>query len=159
MSGLDFLTLQRRQLDKQLGPKALLRRIKRPPRGWIRTIRESLGMSTRQLARRLRVTQQAIPQLEKSELSGAITLVSLRKVANALDCDVIVAFVPRTSLEATVERQALAKAREMRRRIAHTMALEAQSPGAEEGVVGSEAADVEQWRTTFLKRLWDREPT
>jgi predicted DNA-binding mobile mystery protein A len=155
MATLDFLTLQRRQLDKQLGPKALLRSVKRPPRGWIGTVRASLGMSTRQLAQRLQITQQAVPQLEESERSEAITLASLRKVADALDCEVVLAFVPRTSLEATVDKQARAKARQMRRRVAHTMDLEAQSSGSDAGLARGEVRDVEQWRTTFVKRLWD----
>jgi predicted DNA-binding mobile mystery protein A len=151
----DFVALQRRQLDAQLGPKARLRAVASPARGWIRTIRESLGMSMRQMAARLRITQQAVAELEKGERVGTITLASLRKVADALDCDVVMALVPRTSLDAVVERQAIAKARRTRKRVAHTMDLEAQAAGADSVLTRNEPAEAQRWRTTFLKRLWD----
>lgn len=155
MPKADFLALQRRQLDAHIGPKSRLRAVEPPARGWIRTVRESLGMTMRQLARRLHITQQAVAQLEQGERNGRITLASLRNVADALDCDVVIALVPRTSLEAIVERQARIKARQTRKRVAHTMDLEAQAPGVDTALVDDEATDVGRWSTTFLKRLWD----
>ena len=112
-------------------------------------------MSMRQLAARLRVTPQAVAELEKGERAETITLESLRRVADALDCDILVAFVPRSSLEETVVERARTKARAARDRLVHTMDLEAQAAGTEVAFAGDETAAIEQWRTTFLKRLWD----
>lgn len=93
----------------QGGPEALANR---PARGWIRAIRDALGMSGAQLARRMGVTQPAVAQLERSEIDGQIRLDSLRRAADALDCDVVYAFVPRTSLHDIVRERALHVARD-----------------------------------------------
>jgi predicted DNA-binding mobile mystery protein A len=92
-------------LDRQIGP--------RPPPGWIRTIREALGMTTSELAARLGVTQSRISQLERAELDGALQLSTLARVATALRCKVCYALVPEETLEAIVFRQAWEKAAQM----------------------------------------------
>jgi len=46
----------------------------RPPKGWLRAIRDALGMTTAQFAqRRLGVSQPRIIELEQSEVSGGVT--------------------------------------------------------------------------------------
>jgi predicted DNA-binding mobile mystery protein A len=117
----------RRQLDKRLDA---LRDVKmsaqRPPRGWIKAIREALGMTTRQLAVRIGVGQSRTVDIEKGEISGSITLDSLQRAAHALDCELVYAIVPRSTLESMVEKRAqeLAKCRVEAAR--HTMTLEDQ---------------------------------
>ena len=81
--------------------------------GWIKEIRLALGMSAAQLARRLKVRQSTVAKLEKSEAEETISLQSLRKAAEALDCTLVYAFVPRTSLEACVQAQARLRAKEI----------------------------------------------
>ena len=118
----------RRQLDKHL---TLFRNIgPRPTRGWIRAIREALAMSTRQFAKRLMVSQPAVIELEKNEAAGVITLENLERAARALDCRLVYALVPRTSLEAIAADRAEEVARSRLRSTAHTMSLEAQSVDA-----------------------------
>ena len=81
----------RRQLDKRLN---LLRKkalFARPPRGWIKAIRESLGMTTRQFAGRIGVVQSRAVDIEKAEVTGSITLDSLERAARALDCELVYA--------------------------------------------------------------------
>ena len=63
-------------------------------------------MTTRQLAARMEPSQSAVSQLERSELTDRAQLDSLRRAADALDCDLVYAFVPRTSLEATLRTRA-----------------------------------------------------
>lgn len=101
-----------------------------PPRplvGWIHTIRTALGMTTRQLAARMGVTQSTLAELEKSEAADKITLHSLRRAANAMDCDLQYVLVPRNSLKKRVENQAEAIARQRVSRVLHTMRLEDQA--------------------------------
>jgi len=93
-----------------------------------------------------------VSELERSEAADTITLASLRKAARALDCDLVVAMVPKTSLENTVHRQARLKAAQERNRIVHTMRLEAQEEGVEESL---DPDDVKGWLTTRFGRLWD----
>ncbi len=98
-----------------------------PPRGgWLRAIREALGMSAAQLGGRLGITQQAIMNLERSEEAGKISLHSLRRVAEALDCRVVYAVVPNKPLAQMQRERALALADTLIRPVAHSMKLEAQ---------------------------------
>lgn len=97
-----------------------------PPKGWIRVIREALGMSGVQLARRLAIRPQSVEALESSEASGTIRIESLRRVAEALDCTLVYALVPNTSLEDAVSRRARKIAIRDLGRVTHTMKLEAQ---------------------------------
>lgn len=61
-----------------------------PERGWLRSTREALGLSRAVVAERLGVTRASVQDFEEAEARGAITLASLRRVAAALDCDVVV---------------------------------------------------------------------
>lgn len=122
-----FRDLQLQQMDAQLDK---LKGIPVPPRpqiGWVRAIRESLGMSTVALARRLGITHAGVRKLESSESSEAITLASLRKLAEALDCELRYELIPRTSLKEQLQARAEKVAQERLRPIAHSMALEDQA--------------------------------
>ncbi len=104
----------------------------RPPRGWIRAIREALGMTAAQLADRLRITQPSVVGLEQAEASRAITLETLERAARALDCTLVYALVPRTPLETVVRERARELARRRLRSISHSMTLEDQRVGEED---------------------------
>ncbi len=75
----------------------------RPSRGWLKAIREALGMTTAQLGQRLGVVQSRVVAIEQAEAKGTVTLNSLEKAAQALDCRLVYALVPRQSLEDAVE--------------------------------------------------------
>jgi predicted DNA-binding mobile mystery protein A len=119
--------LIREQSDKTLKQFSILSSVNRPARGWIRAIRDALGMNMRQFAGRLGVHSSRIPRIEQDELTGSLTLKTMHRVADELDCVFVYGFVPRSSLEDTVKKQAIYKAREKINRIMHTMNLEAQN--------------------------------
>ena len=77
-----------------------------PSRGWILAIREALGMSVTDFARRLGVSRQRVSQIEAAEVEGSATLVTLRRAAEALGCTLVYALVPNESLEQIVRRRA-----------------------------------------------------
>jgi predicted DNA-binding mobile mystery protein A len=116
----------RRQLDKRL---SILRSssFARPPRGWVKAIREALGMTTRQLAQRIGVVQSRAVDIEKAEITGSITLESLERAARALDCELVYALVPRKPLETVIEERATNLAKSRVKAVRHSMALEDQS--------------------------------
>lgn len=89
-------------------------------------------MSGVQLAKRLRVTPQTAEALEKSETAGTIQLNTLRRVAEAMDCTLVYALVPRTSLENMVDARARSIALTDLARVSHTMKLEDQDTGDRE---------------------------
>lgn len=125
----DKLKLQAiRQLDEKLQRiKALKDSFQRPRAGWIAAIRKTLGMSNRQLAERMGVAVSRISKLESSEVSGATTLQSLERAADAMGCELVYALVPRRSLREFMEQQARKVAEQRAHYVDHHMALEAQN--------------------------------
>lgn len=120
----------RKVLDDRLVPVDVPRpetRYKPPPKGWIRAIRDALGMSSEQLGRRLSLRSQSIDDWEKTEANGSIQLATLRRAADALDCTLVYALIPKTSLEDAVQSRARRIAMRELRRVAHTMKLEDQA--------------------------------
>jgi len=120
-------TAARRQLDKRLNVLRYSDALTRPPRGWIKAIREALGMTTAQLAQRIGVSQPRVVAIEKAEKNKSITLESLERAAQALDCHVVYALVPRKPLNDLVEERAHKIAKKRLQSTRHSMALEAQS--------------------------------
>lgn len=116
----------RKQLDKRLNILQNVDVLARPPRGWIKAIREALGMTSAQLGKRLGVSQPRVHGIEKAEASGSITLESLERAARALDCRLVYAIVPRKPLELLVEDRARTLAKKRLRATSHSMALEDQ---------------------------------
>jgi predicted DNA-binding mobile mystery protein A len=122
-----------------------------PVRGWIRALREGLGMSSAQLAKRLDIKQPSVVALEQSEARGTIQLATLRRVAEALDCTLVYALVPNKPVETMVRDRARVLARNRLGPIAHSMQLEDQKVGAQE----SEAQLDDLVRGMNPRRLWD----
>lgn len=109
-------------------------------------------MTLAQLGHRLGITPQSVQDLEAREREGRITLERLREAADALGCDVVVTLVPRTSLEAIVRTQARARIAAERERVAHTMRLEAQEGGLEDGE--PDERTVERYVDEHARTLW-----
>ncbi len=119
--------IARQRLDERLLAFKPESRFAVPPKGWIRAIRNALGIHAHQLGTRLGARPQSVADLEKSEAYGTIQLKTLRKAAEALDCTLVYAFVPNSSLEGAVQTRAREIASKELERIGHTMDLEAQS--------------------------------
>jgi predicted DNA-binding mobile mystery protein A len=147
---LQSLPLQ--QLDRSLGPWRSLPR-SRPSGGWLRAIRQALGITTRQLAKTVGVTQAAIVDTERTESKGDITLATLQRYAAALDCELSYVLVPRRPLQEMVEERADRIARDQVSRVRHSMALENQQTNKE-----NMERDVEELKRKLLEgkrsRLW-----
>ncbi len=124
--------IPRQRLDQRFTSMKPESRYRPPPKGWVRAIRDALGMSGAQLGRRIGVKAQSVADIEKSEASGTVQLNTLRRVAEALDCVVVYALIPKSSLEDMVQRRARELACSEFIRIAHTMDLEAQGLSREE---------------------------
>lgn len=100
--------------------------VPRPKEGWVRTVRKALGMSGPQLGRRLGLKKAQVSQMERMEMEDRISLKQLRRVAEALDCDLVYALVPRQPVEETVMARARKKATALVAKADIHMALEAQ---------------------------------
>ncbi len=123
---------------------------RRPPqRGWLKAIRESLGLTERQQAARLGITGSSLHKSELAEAEERITLGQLRKLAEGLDCELVYALVPRKPLTQVVEDQARSIAVQEVSSVAHTMSLEDQRPAAERL-----RKQVEQRTAELLRGRW-----
>jgi predicted DNA-binding mobile mystery protein A len=127
----NFTDLKLRQLDANLNRWRSVDLPPRPPSGWIKAVREGLGMAATHLAARLGVTTSTATRLETSEADDTISLASLRRAAEALGCELRYALVPKQSLADTLENRALVLARQQMAAVSHTMALEAQATSRE----------------------------
>ncbi len=146
--------LIREQLDRALKRFSALKAISPPRKGWVRAIRDALGISTRQLGDRLGVNKSRITRIEQDEVGGSVTLKTMRRVANALDCVFVYGFVPRKTLEDTLRNQAMQVAKKRMSRVAHTMSLEDQGLSEGEQKKAFETA-VDELIRTVPKSLWE----
>jgi predicted DNA-binding mobile mystery protein A len=124
--------LARKHLDKLFGEARLDGIRQRPPKGWVRAIRDALGLTVRQLARRMGKTHSVVVRLEGSETADTITLGSLRAAAEAMDCTLVYAIVPNRPLTETARARATAIADAELARVHHSMRLEDQAPDPDE---------------------------
>lgn len=121
--------LARRQLDQRLEAIRMSGGLlERPRGGWLATLRRALGMPQAFLAKRLKVSRQAVSQLEKREVDGSITLKAMEQAAQALGGRLVYAVVPDSPLQSTLEDRALQIAARMTGSVRHTMKLEDQEP-------------------------------
>ncbi len=125
-----------------------------PGRGWVQAIRSALGMTLAQLARRVGVAAPTLAKMEQGERAGTVSLNTLKRVAQALDCDLVYALVPRKPLRQKLRERAGEIARRRLARVSHSMSLEAQQ-------VTGKARDrqLEQLTREILEKqpreLWD----
>ena len=151
---MDTKPLARKHLERRLAPLRDQQSLTRPPRGWIRAMREAFGMTTRQLAQRIGKVQSAVVEMEKSEARDSISLATLRQAAEALDCTLVYALVPNRPIDDIRRARAANVASQQLARASHTMALENQS-------LDRAAQDAERERLidALLRgspaRLWD----
>lgn len=146
--------LQRDQVEDLLQPWRHVAQSPRPRNGWLKAVREALGMTTRQVAARMKVNQSVVVRIEKAELNGTVSLKSLQEAANALGCRFVYAVVPKNTLQQTIQDRAEKRARAMVQRVLHTMALEDQSPEkrSEEALIQARVRELLEGPPS---RLWD----
>lgn len=146
--------LRRQQMDRALDPfrKASPQRV--PAAGWLHEVRVAMGMPVRWVADRMGITPSGVSHLERREATGAVTLEALRRAADALDCELVYAIVPRAgSVSEALERRAREVAMETLGRVSHTMRLEDQATSPAE-----QEAEIEELVRELLARpraLWE----
>lgn len=142
------------QLDRRFELLRPLLGSSKPSRGWIKAIREALGMTTAQLGRRMGVSQSRIPELERDEARGKISLSSLERAAEQMGCSVIYVLVPHRPIGETLKMRAEALADRQLAQIDQTMKLEDQAVSDSR----RRRAMREEMVSSLLKkpaRLWD----
>jgi predicted DNA-binding mobile mystery protein A len=134
-----YRLLRLRQLAKSLVPFERAKRVPRPNRGWLRAVRQALGLTLDQVGQSIGRSRQDIAAFESSEAQDRITLRSLHLVAEAMGCELVYALVPKSgSLADLAEKSARDEATRSILAVEHTMALEAQAAGGVERKIEEE---------------------
>lgn len=148
-------SLQIQQLNGKMLAYANVQKVVPPPTGWIKAIRNAIGMSMLQLGNRLSITKQSVQDIERREKDGSITIKALREAARALDMQLIYGFVPKDgSLELLIERKAKELATQIVMRTNNTMKLEDQENTRQriETAIKERTTII---KTEMPKTLWD----
>ena len=147
--------LQFQQLNEKMDKLTVLQQIIMPPIGWIKAIRNGIGMSMEQLGKKLSITKQAVMDIEKREKEGAITIKSMQEIAKVIDMKFVYGFVPNAgSLEQMIETRSLEMATKIVQRSSTSMKLEDQANSKEriEKAIKERAAEI---INKTPKILWD----
>ena len=151
-------TVARVAIDARL-PKlqAAAETLASPRGGWISAIRVAFGMSAADLARRVGVNPSTVLRIEANEVAGTVNLETLSKMADALNCDLVYALVPKASIEVQVKRRALALATARFKRTQRTMALEQQGLQASvlQQLIENEAEKLARSQKLWKEKLQD----
>jgi predicted DNA-binding mobile mystery protein A len=148
-------TLQFQQLNEKLDRFTALSNLVVPPIGWIKAIRNGIGMSMEQLGKKLSITKQAVMDIEKREKEGAVTLKAMQELAKVMDMQFVYGFIPNAgSLDQMIEKRALEIAKTIVQRSSSTMKLEDQENSKEriEKAIKERAAEI---INKTPKILWD----
>jgi predicted DNA-binding mobile mystery protein A len=147
--------LQFQQLNEKMLQLAGMQNVIVPPIGWIKAIRNGIGMSMEQLGKKLSITKQGVMDMEKREKEGAITINSMQEIAKAMDTQFVYGFVPNAgSLEQMIETRALEIATKIVERTSTTMKLEDQV-NSKERIEKAIKERAEEIINKTPKILWD----
>ena len=147
--------LQFQQLNEKMLQLSGMQHVIVPPIGWIKAIRNGIGMSMEQLGKKLSITKQGVMDIEKREKEGAITIKSMQEIAKAMDMKLVYGFVPNEGdLEQMIETRAIEMAKKIVERTSNTMKLEDQENSKEriEKAIKERAAEI---INNTPKILWD----
>ena len=147
--------VQFQQLNEKMNQLTGLQHVNVPPIGWIKAIRNGIGMSMEQLGKKLSITKQGVMDIEKREKEGAITIKLMKEIAMAMDMQFVYGFVPNAgSLEQMIETRALEIAKIIVERTSTTMKLEDQANSKErvEKAIKERASEI---INKTPKILWD----
>lgn len=142
-------------LEEKFNETNALRDVATPPTGWLRLVRQSLGMTLQQVAAKLGISKQSVREMESRELTGAITLKRLREAADAMEMNLVYGFVPKDgSVENLIERKARELATEIVEKASVTMRLENQE-NAPDRIHRAIEERAEELKSQLPKMLWN----
>ena len=122
-----------------------------PSQGWVKTIRDFFGMTTTQLAKRLNVSQSRIVRIEQNEKNTKIS--TMERIAEAINCEFVYAFVPREKIDDIIYNQAKKKALKILNKVNTNMVLENQL------TQNNDTLDelIQELLNNNLSRIWNEE--
>lgn len=143
------------QTDSKIKSFVTVKKVISPSSGWVHAIRLSLGMSLKQLGRRMNITAQSVKEIEEREKAGTISINVLRQFGKSLNMKFIYGFIPeKESISEMVKQRALEIAKEIVLRTSVNMSLEEQKNSEKRlrKAIKEKALEIQQ---EMPKYLWD----
>jgi predicted DNA-binding mobile mystery protein A len=143
------------QIDRKLVILKKIDDLTIPATGWVYAIRQALGMSLRQLGKRMKITPQSVKDMEDREKNGTISLNVLQQFGRSLDMKLVYGFIPKNgSLEEIIEHRAYELAKDIVSRTSQSMKLEDQENSSTriQKAIQEKAVELKQ---AMPKYLWD----
>lgn len=118
--------------------------------GWIKYMRTALGLTLSDLAKLASLSTASVAQAERRETEGQVSLSTLKKMADAMECELVYAFVPKKDLNTMIHDKAFDKARKTLNLADLHMKLEDQK------VTGDEKERIERLAKKFIEKgdIW-----
>ena len=101
------------QIENRFRPHSQFENLCATEAGWIHQMRTALGMPLKKLGEACGVATPTIAQAEAREVEGRITIETLRKAAEAMNCDFSYAFIPKSNMQGFIEKKAYEKAKKI----------------------------------------------
>ena len=152
---MDKRAIVRNQLDDKMFMLQTAAEVIPPGSGWIHAIRYGINMSLRQLGQKLSITPQSVKEIEEREKQGTISLIVLRRVAQALNMRFVYGFIPNDqTLDGMIEKRAKEMAEILVNQASIHMSLEDQGLSEDklQRAVDHKAREI---RDKVPKTLWD----
>ncbi|MCX6258683.1 MAG: mobile mystery protein A [Bacteroidia bacterium] len=143
------------QIDRKILQFKKIEDMSIPSSGWVYAIRQALGMSLRQLGKKMGITPQSVKEIEERGKNGSISVNGLRQFGKCLDLKLVYGFIPKQdSLEAMIEKRAMELAKEIINRTSMSMKLEDQenNPKRIQKAIVEKANEIKTERPRYL---WD----
>lgn len=114
--------------------------------GWIKFMRKALGLTLNDLSQLVSLTPANVAQTEKREKEGKVSVTTLKKMAQAMECELVYSFVPKKEIKKIIHDRAYDKAKRALRRADFHMALENQK------VMGDEEERIENLAKKLIEK-------
>jgi predicted DNA-binding mobile mystery protein A len=143
------------QIDRKILLLKKVEGLSIPSSGWVNAIRQSLGMSLRQIGNKMNITAQSVKEIEDREIKDTISINVLKQFGNALNMKFVYGFIPRNkNLEEIIDQRARELAHEIVSRTSINMKLEDQEnrPDRIKKAISDKADEI---KLEMPKYLWD----
>lgn len=127
-----------------------------PHEGWLRSIRLALGMPLSYLAGKLSISVSGVRKMEQKEIDGKISIATLKRAAEALDCDLRYMLIPRKPIGKRLQELAEKVAEKEISEVMANMGLEGQLP-SKKCIALQKKYRVQELITSDVATLWRRE--
>jgi|SRR4030042_2396525 len=143
------------QTDSKIKSFVAVKKVIIPSAGWVHVIRLSMGMSLKQLGKRMNITAQSVKEIEEREKAGTISINVLRQFGASLTMKFVYGFIPeKESISEMIKQRALEIAKEIVMRTSVNMSLEEQKNSEKRlrKAIKEKALEIQQ---EMPKYLWD----